>query len=339
MNEPYVDFRQIKENVPIETVLAYYHICLRRVGKFPCAVAARCPRTLPGEAKKALARIPLETSGPATRHRVSVPEAGRWEVTCLILWPSWRPVQSARPPSSFRLAFPWPVIRSGTLHRVWRTRDRRRLSRKQQGKMTYGTTNPYRSPSPVSTPRTHTCGSAGSARRRRGTSEWASFRAEDSMAGRIVIPIHDEAGRLVAYAGRSLDGSEPRYRFPKGFVKSAILFNLYRFSSDEVVIVEGFFDCLNVWQAGYQNVVALMGSSLSEAQEKLLSRFKRIILFLDGDAAGRNATKLIADRLVRSHSVRVVHLDAGRQPDQLSSEEIRGLSSVLSIRRHRRRQC
>ena len=57
-----------------------------------------------------------------------------------------------------------------------------------------------------------------------------------SMAGRIVIPIHDEGGRLVAYAGRSVDGAEPRYRFPTGFMKSTILFNLHRVSSDEVVV-------------------------------------------------------------------------------------------------------
>lgn len=151
------------------------------------------------------------------------------------------------------------------------------------------------------------------------------FPGRGSMTGRIVIPIYDEAGRLVAYAGRSVDGAEPRYRFPAGFMKSAILFNLHRVSSDEVVVVEGFFDCLNVWQAGYKNVIALMGCSLSAEQERLLSRFNRIILFLDGDDAGVQATRVIADRLVRSRFVRVVKIVGAEQPDELSSEEIRGL--------------
>jgi DNA primase len=151
------------------------------------------------------------------------------------------------------------------------------------------------------------------------------FPGSGSMAGRIVIPIYDEAGRRVASAGRSVDGAKPRYRFPAGFMKSAILFNLHRVSSNEVVVVEGFFDCLNVWQAGVQNVVALMGSSLSTHQERLLSRFERIILFLDGDDAGVQATRVIADRLVRSRFVRAVEIAAGRQPDELSSEEIRAL--------------
>lgn len=149
------------------------------------------------------------------------------------------------------------------------------------------------------------------------------FPGRGSMAGRIVIPIHDEGSRLVAYAGRSVDGAKPRYRLPAGFMKSAILFNLHRVSSDEVVVVEGFFDCLNVWQAGHQNVIALMGCSLSAQQERLLSRFKRIILLLDGDDAGVQATRVIADRLVRCRFVRAVEIAVGRQPDELSSEEIR----------------
>jgi DNA primase len=94
---------------------------------------------------------------------------------------------------------------------------------------------------------------------------------------------------------------------------------------DVVIIVEGFFDCLKVWQSGSLNVVALMGSTLSEHQEKLLRPFKSIILFLDGDEAGREAAQAIAGRLVHSHFVNVISLPEGKQPDRLSSEEIRKL--------------
>ena len=54
------------------------------------------------------------------------------------------------------------------------------------------------------------------------------FSGRGSMHGRIVIPIHNERGELVAYAGRSIDGSEPRYKLPAGFHKSVELFNLHR---------------------------------------------------------------------------------------------------------------
>ena len=71
------------------------------------------------------------------------------------------------------------------------------------------------------------------------------------MAGRVVIPIHDENGFLVAYAGRSLDETDPKYRFPPRFRKSLVLFNLHRAAAEgkSVIVVEGFFDCFKVHQA------------------------------------------------------------------------------------------
>jgi DNA primase len=65
-----------------------------------------------------------------------------------------------------------------------------------------------------------------------------------------------------------------------------------------------------------------MGCSLSAEQEKLLSRFSHVILFLDGDQAGREAAKEIAARLVHNHFVRVVSPGEGRQPDQMKASEI-----------------
>jgi DNA primase len=82
---------------------------------------------------------------------------------------------------------------------------------------------------------------------------------------RLVIPIRDERGELVGYCGRALDGSEPRYLFPSRFPKSEMLFNLHRavaVGEPSVVVVEGFFDCLKVHQAGIRSVVALMGTAL-----------------------------------------------------------------------------
>ena len=143
---------------------------------------------------------------------------------------------------------------------------------------------------------------------------------------RIVFPIHDSEGQRAAYAGRSIDGSEPRYLFPPGFRKSQVVFNLHRAvegSAGCAIVVEGFFDCLRVHQAGYRNVVALMGVSLSEVQEKLLlDRFPQLVLMLDGDEAGRRASQQLAVRLRGRVSLSMAGVPRGRQPDQLSSEEI-----------------
>jgi DNA primase len=147
-----------------------------------------------------------------------------------------------------------------------------------------------------------------------------------------VIPIHNSSGELVAYAGRSIDGAEPRYKFPAGFHKSLELFNLHRVGGElSVVLVEGFFDCMKVAQAGFP-CVALMGSTMSKAQEDLLAEhFGEVILMLDADEAGRKATEEIGDRLrERVFLVKTIVLNVDKQPDQFSTEEIhRELGGVM----------
>jgi len=152
------------------------------------------------------------------------------------------------------------------------------------------------------------------------------------MHGRLVIPIHNADGELVAYCGRSVDQTEPRYRVPPAFAKSEILFNMHRASSSQdnsVVVVEGFFDCMKVHQAGVRSVVALMGSALYAPQRQaLLERFRHIILMLDGDTTCRKATVVISQQLRQHCRVRVVSLPDGVQPDQLPAEDI---GSVLQL--------
>jgi DNA primase len=100
--------------------------------------------------------------------------------------------------------------------------------------------------------------------------------------------------------------------------------------SKTVIVVEGYFDCMRVHQAGFPWMVALMGSSLSAAQESsLLGHFERVVLMMDGDAAGRAASAAIAVRLSGRRSVQVVRLPDGSQPDQLSSSTIRQLLAVV----------
>jgi len=155
------------------------------------------------------------------------------------------------------------------------------------------------------------------------------------MSGRVVIPIHDPGGKLVAYAGRSLDGSAPKYRLPAGFRKSQVLFNFHRaaaWDQETVVVVEGYLDCLKVHQAGFPSVVALMGTVLPEVPEALLlGQFQRVILMLDGDDSGRRATEKIAAQLAGRCSIRLVAVPAGSQPDQLERDEIRALLNASTM--------
>ena len=151
------------------------------------------------------------------------------------------------------------------------------------------------------------------------------------MKGRICIPIHDHRGSLVAYAGRALDEqaakTEGKYKLPANFHKLQVLFNYHRAKDfPTVIIVEGFFDCFKVHQAGFPNVCALMGTALSEAHEKLiLASFRQVVVMLDNDAAGKSGTREILNRLYKKVFVRVVGLEgfkSASQPDQLSEEEL-----------------
>jgi DNA primase len=149
------------------------------------------------------------------------------------------------------------------------------------------------------------------------------------LRGRVVIPIHNEHGELVAYSGRAIDETKPKYRLPAGFHKSHLLFNLHRAIEKRhrtLILVEGFFDTFKIHQAGRHNVAALMGSKLSLRQAKLIGTcFDRVILMLDADEAGKAATAAAGAALDPILEVQTVELASGTQPDQLASEEINQL--------------
>ena len=160
------------------------------------------------------------------------------------------------------------------------------------------------------------------------------YCAKGMMADRIAIPIHDPQGEVVAYAGRfpgEAPGDVPKYKLPQGFRKSIELFNIDRALKEPadkpLVIVEGFFDCMMLHQNGCKKTVALMGSSLSGAQEEMIrksvDRRTQIILMLDEDEAGRAGREDIAVRLAKFAFVKIhVFPEENQQPEHLSAEEV-----------------
>lgn len=155
------------------------------------------------------------------------------------------------------------------------------------------------------------------------------------MIDRIVIPIHNADGKIVAYAGRfpgePPNADVPKYKLPPGFRKGLELYNVHRLSAaprdQPLIIVEGFFDCIRLWQHGARRVVALMGSSLSEEQERLILKhtsFNALVLVaLDEDDAGRAARGEIAARIAQSRFVRVHRFEReGEQPANLLREGV-----------------
>ncbi len=158
------------------------------------------------------------------------------------------------------------------------------------------------------------------------------FCAKGMMAGRIAIPIHNVEGKVVAYAGRwpgEPAEDTPKYKLPPGFRKSQELFNLDRAckESGPLLIVEGFFGCLKLWQWGVKRVVALMGSTLSAAQEELIRKHtdsrSQVIIMLDEDEAGRAGREDIAVRLSRFAFVKIhAFQKEGMQPEHLSAGEV-----------------
>jgi DNA primase len=163
----------------------------------------------------------------------------------------------------------------------------------------------------------------------------AGYCTKGMMVDRIAIPIHNEQGEVVAYAGRFAgvppEGT-PKYKLPQGFRKSLELFNIDRASKEPaekpLIIVEGFFGCMTLHQHGFRKVVALMGSSLSTAQEEIICRHvskqSQVILMLDEDEAGQAGREEIAGRLAKHCFVRIHQFEApATQPEELRAEDLK----------------
>ncbi len=153
----------------------------------------------------------------------------------------------------------------------------------------------------------------------------------DRFRGRIIIPIEDSDGRIVAFGGRVMDAGEPKYlNSPESpvYTKGDNLFGLFRTkesirSKGFAILVEGYFDLISLWSAGIKNVAATLGTALTRSQVDLLGRYtKRVAAVFDPDEAGRKALSRSLELFLAGNvKAMAVILPAGSDPDSFVRAE------------------
>lgn len=147
----------------------------------------------------------------------------------------------------------------------------------------------------------------------------------DAFRNRVMVPIIDARGNVVAFGGRVLDDSKPKYINTSDtliYKKSLGVFglNFAKNSADKsLILVEGYMDAISLHQAGFTNAIACLGTALTSEMAHLLSRYAdEIILSYDADEAGQKATQR-AISIFNSIGMRikVVHLSGGKDPDEI----------------------
>ena len=149
----------------------------------------------------------------------------------------------------------------------------------------------------------------------------------DFFRGRLMFPIHNESGKVIAFGGRAMrDQDQPKYLNSSEtliYKKTSVLYNLHRARetmrrSNRTVLVEGYMDVIGVYSAGVKDVVASCGTALTSAQAGVMHRHSdHIVVNYDPDRAGANASeKAIQILLDEGMHVRVLALDGGLDPDE-----------------------
>ena len=151
----------------------------------------------------------------------------------------------------------------------------------------------------------------------------------DRFRGRLIFPVRDVAGKVIAFGGRLIDGEGAKYiNSPESEVYSKRK-NLYLLNDakkfirerDRAILVEGYMDALRLHKCGFGEAVASLGTSLTAEQAELLGRFsKRCYICYDSDTAGQTAT-LRGMYILQEHGldVRVVEIPEGKDPDEFLS--------------------
>ncbi len=148
----------------------------------------------------------------------------------------------------------------------------------------------------------------------------------DRFRGRLIFPVVDAQGHVVAFGGRSIGDAEPKYlNSPEtaAYTKGRHLYGLH-LSRDEirkkkfVILVEGYLDLIVPYQFGIRNMVASLGTALTQDQARLMGRFARkVVVNYDGDSAGVKAAKrAIETLLAEDFEIKVLVLPEGTDPDE-----------------------
>ncbi len=162
---------------------------------------------------------------------------------------------------------------------------------------------------------------------------------KDRFYNRVMFPIHDESGRCIGFGGRVLDDAKPKYLNTSDTMVFHKKKNMYAYdkarasivSEGYAIVVEGYTDVIAMHEAGFTNVVAVLGTALTLDHIKLLSRFaKKIIFMFDGDAAGKNAAK----RSLQFMSETEADLRCVILPDNLDPADFIAQRGVEKLRGH-----
>ena len=152
----------------------------------------------------------------------------------------------------------------------------------------------------------------------------------DRFRNRIMFPVFDVRGRVIGFGARVMDDSKPKYLnspetpiFQKGTNLYGLNFALKNSKEKNLIIVEGYMDCISLSQAGIKNVVASLGTALTKVQAKLLKRYsEEVYISYDADNAGQIATVRGLDILrAEGISVRVILIPRGKDPDDFIRAE------------------
>ena len=151
----------------------------------------------------------------------------------------------------------------------------------------------------------------------------------DKFRNRVMFPIFDLRGNVIAFGGRVMDDSKPKYlNSPETaiFHKSRNLFAIEKArktANDYFILAEGYMDVIALHQAGFDSAVASLGTALTEEQARLIARYtKNIIISYDADNAGQMAAQRAIDILKKSGlNVRVLRIPNAKDPDQFIKEK------------------
>jgi DNA primase len=166
-------------------------------------------------------------------------------------------------------------------------------------------------------------------------------RRYDFFRGRLMIPIHDESGQVVAFSGRLLDPEAKAQKYVNSpetpiFVKSRILFGLNKtkrpiIEAGSAILCEGQIDLMRCWQKGVRNVVAPQGTAFTDSHARILKRLaKEVVICFDADRAGQNAAQRAIDVLLQEDvQVRIARIPQGEDPDSLLRKQPVGVFETL----------